>query len=178
MRDRPRRDRRPRDGTDLVRWTRRHRRHDGAYYTGLVYPAEIRFPFEEVVRLHRRRGDPRRRTRSTARPAPAVVSCRAARHPGWAEHSDGPLRFADGPAAAAQFVGQHVGREPADQQSLCRVERVGLFLTDSVGFSSSVDVRRSIISDASDLVNLPLPDAGSADTRFVPNGSRRSQPSP
>ena len=24
--------------TDLLRWTRRHRRHDGAYYTGLVYP--------------------------------------------------------------------------------------------------------------------------------------------
>ena len=34
--------------TDLLRWTRRHRRHDGAYYTGLVYPTEIRFPFEET----------------------------------------------------------------------------------------------------------------------------------
>ena len=34
--------------TDLVRWTRRHRRRDGAYYTGLVYPGEIRFPDDEV----------------------------------------------------------------------------------------------------------------------------------
>jgi len=34
--------------TDLVHWTRRHRRRDGAYYTGLVYPGSVRFPFEEV----------------------------------------------------------------------------------------------------------------------------------
>ena len=34
--------------TDLVHWTRRHRRSDGAYYTGLVYPGAVRFPFEEV----------------------------------------------------------------------------------------------------------------------------------
>jgi hypothetical protein len=34
--------------TDLIRWTRPHRRRDGAYYTGLVYPGEIRFPVEEV----------------------------------------------------------------------------------------------------------------------------------
>ena len=34
--------------SDLVRWTRRHRRRDGAYYTGLVYPGEIRFPADEV----------------------------------------------------------------------------------------------------------------------------------
>ena len=34
--------------TDLVRWTRRHRRRDGAYYTGIVYPGEIRFPVDEV----------------------------------------------------------------------------------------------------------------------------------
>ena len=34
--------------TDLVRWTRPHRRADGGYWTGLVYPTELRFPFEEV----------------------------------------------------------------------------------------------------------------------------------
>jgi len=33
--------------TDLLAWTRRHRRDDGAYWTGIVYPQEIRFPFEE-----------------------------------------------------------------------------------------------------------------------------------
>jgi hypothetical protein len=33
---------------DLIRWTRRHRRLDGAYYTGIVYPGEVHFPFEEV----------------------------------------------------------------------------------------------------------------------------------
>ena len=34
--------------TDLVCWTRPHRRHDGAYYTGLVYPGQVRFPADEV----------------------------------------------------------------------------------------------------------------------------------
>ncbi|MGZ7023258.1 MAG: hypothetical protein ACXVJ3_18640, partial [Ilumatobacteraceae bacterium] len=34
--------------TELVSWTRLHRRDDGAYYTGIVYPSEERFPFEEV----------------------------------------------------------------------------------------------------------------------------------
>jgi hypothetical protein len=34
--------------TDLIRWTRPHRRRDGAYYTGIVYPSEIRFPADEV----------------------------------------------------------------------------------------------------------------------------------
>ena len=33
---------------DLVRWTRPHRRVDGAYYTGIVYPTKVRFPFDEV----------------------------------------------------------------------------------------------------------------------------------
>jgi hypothetical protein len=33
--------------TDLLRWTRTHRRDDGAYWTGIVYPDEIRFPFDE-----------------------------------------------------------------------------------------------------------------------------------
>ncbi len=34
--------------TDLVRWTRAHRRADGGYWTGIVYPTGLRFPFEEV----------------------------------------------------------------------------------------------------------------------------------
>lgn len=34
--------------TDLIRWTRLHRRDDGAYYTGIVYPTKINFPFDEV----------------------------------------------------------------------------------------------------------------------------------
>ena len=63
-------------------------------------------------------------------------------------------RLADGPAATAQLVGQHVGREPTDQQRLRRLERVGLLDDRHVGLSSSVDVSRSIIADASDLREL------------------------
>ncbi|WP_420452707.1 prenyltransferase [Ilumatobacter sp.] len=33
--------------TDLLRWTRTHRRPDGAYWTGIVHPGEILFPFDE-----------------------------------------------------------------------------------------------------------------------------------
>ncbi len=33
--------------TDLLRWTRTHRRDDGSYWTGVVYPDEINFPFDE-----------------------------------------------------------------------------------------------------------------------------------
>jgi hypothetical protein len=33
--------------SDLLRWTRRHRRDDGAYWTGIVYPTEELFPDEE-----------------------------------------------------------------------------------------------------------------------------------
>ena len=33
--------------TDLLRWTRSHRRDDGSYWTGIVYPQEVRFPFDE-----------------------------------------------------------------------------------------------------------------------------------
>ena len=33
--------------TDLLRWTRHHRRHDGAYWTGIVYPAGELFPPDE-----------------------------------------------------------------------------------------------------------------------------------
>ena len=33
---------------DLLRWTRTHRRADGSYWTGIVYPDEPRcFPFDE-----------------------------------------------------------------------------------------------------------------------------------
>ena len=32
---------------DLLRWTRSHRRADGSYWTGLVYPDSVVFPFEE-----------------------------------------------------------------------------------------------------------------------------------
>jgi MMP endo-(1,4)-3-O-methyl-alpha-D-mannosidase len=32
---------------DLVRWTTDHRRPDGAYWTGIVYPERIRFPSDE-----------------------------------------------------------------------------------------------------------------------------------
>ena len=34
--------------TDLLRWTRAHRRADGAYWTGIVYPEGVHFPFEET----------------------------------------------------------------------------------------------------------------------------------
>jgi hypothetical protein len=37
----------PATATDLLRWTRGHRRDDGSYWTGIVYPDEVRFPFEE-----------------------------------------------------------------------------------------------------------------------------------
>jgi hypothetical protein len=33
--------------TDLLRWTRSHRRDDGSYWTGIVYPDGVVFPFEE-----------------------------------------------------------------------------------------------------------------------------------
>ncbi len=32
---------------DLLRWTRTHRRDDGSYWTGIVYPDHIVFPFDE-----------------------------------------------------------------------------------------------------------------------------------
>jgi hypothetical protein len=35
--------------TDLLEWTRRHRRDDGSYVTGLVYPDEIVFPADETT---------------------------------------------------------------------------------------------------------------------------------
>ncbi|MEI2707170.1 MAG: hypothetical protein V9E89_18415 [Ilumatobacteraceae bacterium] len=34
--------------TDLLRWTRTHRRDDGAYWTGIVYPSVEIFPFQET----------------------------------------------------------------------------------------------------------------------------------
>jgi len=33
--------------TDLLAWTRRHRLDDGSYWTGIVYPDAVVFPFEE-----------------------------------------------------------------------------------------------------------------------------------
>jgi hypothetical protein len=33
--------------TDLLKWTRTHRRDDGSYWTGIVYPDEVLFPFDE-----------------------------------------------------------------------------------------------------------------------------------
>jgi len=32
---------------DLLRWTRTHRRADGSYWTGVVYPERVMFPFDE-----------------------------------------------------------------------------------------------------------------------------------
>jgi hypothetical protein len=32
---------------DLLRWTRDHRRPDGSYWTGIVYPERLNFPFDE-----------------------------------------------------------------------------------------------------------------------------------
>jgi hypothetical protein len=32
---------------DLLRWTRGHRRPDGSYWTGIVYPDRLNFPFDE-----------------------------------------------------------------------------------------------------------------------------------
>jgi hypothetical protein len=37
-----------RTATDLLAWTRPHRRPDGAYDTGIVYPSMVRFPPEET----------------------------------------------------------------------------------------------------------------------------------
>jgi GH15 family glucan-1,4-alpha-glucosidase len=34
--------------TDLLRWTRAHRRPDGSYDTGIVYPMQVRFPADET----------------------------------------------------------------------------------------------------------------------------------
>ena len=33
--------------TDLLQWTRTHRRDDGSYWTGIVYPEPVLFPFDE-----------------------------------------------------------------------------------------------------------------------------------
>jgi hypothetical protein len=35
--------------TDLLAWTRRHRRPDGSYTTGIVYPDAIAFPADETT---------------------------------------------------------------------------------------------------------------------------------
>ena len=35
--------------TDLLRWTRSHRRSDGSYVTGIVYPDRIVFPADECT---------------------------------------------------------------------------------------------------------------------------------
>ncbi len=35
--------------TDLLAWTRSHRRDDGSYWTGIVYPDSIVFPFDEAT---------------------------------------------------------------------------------------------------------------------------------
>jgi len=35
------------DAVKLLAWTRRHRRPDGSYWTGIVYPEAVTFPFEE-----------------------------------------------------------------------------------------------------------------------------------
>jgi GH15 family glucan-1,4-alpha-glucosidase len=32
---------------ELLRWTRTHRRDDGSYWTGVVYPEQVLFPFDE-----------------------------------------------------------------------------------------------------------------------------------
>ncbi len=37
----------PTTAADLLRWTRGHRRDDGSYWTGIVHPEGVRFPFEE-----------------------------------------------------------------------------------------------------------------------------------
>ena len=34
--------------TDLLAWTRAHRRDDGAYWTGIVYPSTVTFPDRET----------------------------------------------------------------------------------------------------------------------------------
>ena len=34
--------------TDLLAWTRPHRRDNGAYDTGIVYPSRVRFPPDET----------------------------------------------------------------------------------------------------------------------------------
>ena len=34
--------------TDLLEWTRPHRRDDGSYDTGIVYPSLVRFPPDET----------------------------------------------------------------------------------------------------------------------------------
>ena len=47
--------------TDLLAWTRAHRRADGGYWTGNVYPEPGELPARRGVGLHRRRSGPRRR---------------------------------------------------------------------------------------------------------------------
>ena len=47
MRAGVRRHGRPSTATDLLRWTRTHRRDDGSYWTGIVYPDGVLFPFDE-----------------------------------------------------------------------------------------------------------------------------------
>ena len=53
--------------SDLLRWTRTHRRDDGSYWTGIVYPepgaaaTACRLPVRRAHLVHRRRRHPRRR---------------------------------------------------------------------------------------------------------------------
>ena len=66
------------------------------------------------------RSTARRRPAASSRPAPLSSSASST------VGRSGGLRLADRPTPAAQFVGQHVGREATDQQGLRRLERVRL----------------------------------------------------
>ena len=58
----PRRRRPPRRPTTLFGWAQQFRHdEDGRYWTGTVFPDEVRFPGGERSHLHRRLGGPRRR---------------------------------------------------------------------------------------------------------------------
>ena len=150
VRDRARRDRRLATATDLVRWTRPHRRRDGAYYTGLVYPGRDPVPGGRGVGVHRRGRDPRRRRHRLR------VACQR-RVRAALLHLSRVTR-----TARRRSSRDGVARPPAHRRGTrgstddCADSKLsGSSTTETVGLSSSVEVSRSINADASLLVNLP-----------------------
>ena len=148
MRDRPRGDRRPGHGDrpDRVDPAAPARRRRVLHRHRVPLPRSL--PVRRGLGVHRCRGHPRRRChrrcfggQRRVRAADTAIRREASAH--------------DRPAPAAQLIGQHVGREAADQQGCADSSESGSSTTDTVGLSSPVEVSRSISADASDLVNLP-----------------------
>ena len=137
--------------TDLVRWTRPHRRRDGAYYTGLVYPGR-----DPRSRSKRSRRTPARQSSSPPTPIDCASACerrvRAALLHQPASMPDGlaDLQPRRRSSSASTSAGKpRISSDCADSKlSGSSTDRDGRVVVVGGG-------QRSIIADASLLVNLP-----------------------